>query len=170
MKNLLFTVVAGLLFYLPNLTAQEASYVYSSDEAKFRIEFPVQYKEMVNDGEVFQASCKSSGLMFMASAIKLDWDSEMEKAHEENKEVAFQTAINSLVEVLNGEIISTVSTTKNGVDGEIATIQQNGTDFRIFYAVYIKGSIEYQLLIMEQEIGSLDDKMVNSFKNSLEIF
>ena len=169
-KMLLFVVVAGWLSISSEIVAQEASYVYSSDEAKFKVEFPVQFKEMVNDGTVFQVSCNSSGLMFMASAIKLDWDSEMEKAHEANKELAFQTAINSLVEALNGEIISTVSATKNGVDGKIVVIQQQSTDFKIFYAVYIKGLIEYQLLIMEQEVGSLDDKKVNKFKNSFEIF
>jgi hypothetical protein len=34
---------------------------------------------------------------------------------------------------------------------------------KLFYSIYLKGQIEYQLLVVELSEGSLDDKMVNSF-------
>jgi len=170
-KILLFTVVAGWLSISSVIVAQETVHNYTSEKGKLSVNFPTEFTDREVDTETYtfyEASAKMDGMLFRVNARVNQMDDELLRYMEENKSDLFDARINEFVNNVKGELINSVDARNKGIEGKIAIITMGKN--KVFYSIYLKGQVEYQLLVVELAEGSLDDKMVNSFKNSLEIF
>jgi hypothetical protein len=135
------------------------------------VNFPTEFTDREVDTETYtfyEASSKSNGMLFRVNARVNQMDDELLKYVEENKSDLFDARIEEFVNNVKGELIHSVDAKNNGIEGKIAILKMGRN--KVFYIIYLKGQIEYLLLVVELTEGSLDDKMLNSFNNSFEIF
>ncbi len=169
-RMLLFAFAAGL-FSISTAVAQDAVYTYNSEEGKCSVNFPTQFTERATNDEYsksYKATSKLDGMLFMMEAIVFDMDAETEREIEERKEEFLIETVKYYSSKWEGKIIGKAKISKNGVEGIVATVTIG--EKKMFLSVYLKGNIQYILLVVESIAGILDDKLVNSFKNSFEIF
>lgn len=166
-----FIVLAiTLLSFSSAGVSQNEVYLFNSVPGKCSVVFPAQFTENITEDDIsktYKASCSSDGMYFMVNARVYDLDAETEKILEEQKEEMLQATMENFNNNIKGEILHTVKSSNNGEEGKTSTIAVG--EKKVFYSVYIKGKIEYQVVIIEIEVGSLSDRSVNDFKNSFEI-
>jgi len=161
----LFTVVAGWFSISSEIVAQEAVYYYTSDIAKYSIEFPSEFNNL--DGEKKLYGTKSNGMTYFAYHAELE-NKDLVKENENNTLlILLYTGIQN---DLGGKVESQESVTINGYTGKRGVFKVGELYGNFYVFLNVDNGYSYNLVVLEQENGgTFNAELANDFIKSLKI-
>ena len=164
-KLKLFAFAAVLFFSLPHVIAQEAIHYYTSDIAKFSVEFPAEFKNL--DGEKKLYATKSNGMTYFAYHEELE-NKDLVKENENNTLlILLYTGVQN---DLGGKVESQESVTVNGYTGKRGVFKVGELYGNFYVFLNIDNGYSYNLVVLEQENGgTFNAELANDYIKSFKI-
>ena len=161
----LSAILLTLTIVASSFAMKQKWYTYENEKIKMTVKFPTQFKESVTEKEkstTYKAQMQGGGMLFMVSG------SVHKSTLENDVDGLLKTSLNSFVESLKGEIVSTERIELKGTQGSYSVLTMGENESKIEYRVFLKGNKQYQLISAQLE-SEYDQKTADEFYKSFKI-
>ena len=158
------SIILILLLLSVSYTQAQKSVAYKSEEGKFSIKFPGEFKENITEKESaktvkIQCELEKSNYFASYSLHKVDIDDPLEMA---------EVSLESFTEAIHGVVVTRTEWKIKKNEGLKALIDLPDNGAKLEYRVILVGNIQYQLIVIAVD-GAIDKKKANAFFKSFKL-